>query len=32
MPGEKRVIQIELETSDTRGNKPEVVTEGINIE
>jgi hypothetical protein len=32
MPGEKRVIQIELENSDTRGNKPEVVTEGINIE
>jgi len=29
MPGEKRVIQIELEDADTRGEKPKVEIEGL---
>ena len=32
MPGEKKIIKMEMENSDTRGDKPEVITEGINIE
>lgn len=32
LPGDQRTIQIELENADTRGEKPEVVLEGINIE
>jgi hypothetical protein len=31
MPGEKRTINIELDNSDTRGNRPEIIIEGINI-
>jgi hypothetical protein len=29
MPGEKKVIQIELEDADTRGEKPKVEIEGL---
>lgn len=32
MPGEKRIIQIELKNEDTRRDKPVVVAEGVNIE
>jgi hypothetical protein len=32
MPGEKKTIKMEIDKTDTRGNKPEVITEGINIE
>lgn len=32
MPGEKRSVQIELENADSRGEKPQVVVEGFNIE
>jgi hypothetical protein len=32
MPGEKRTIKIEINNSDTRGNKPQVETDGVNIE
>jgi hypothetical protein len=32
MPGEKRKIKIELNNPDTRGTKPVVVVEGVNIE
>jgi hypothetical protein len=31
MPGDKRIIKIELDNSDTRGNVPEVKINGINI-
>lgn len=31
MPGEKRAVEIELEKADTRGEKPVVVAEGINL-
>ena len=31
MPGEKRIINTEVENSDTHGNEPEVIIEGINI-
>jgi hypothetical protein len=31
MPGERRIIKIEMDNSDTRGNKPKIRTEGINI-
>lgn len=31
MPGEQRTISIELENADTRGEKPQLVLEGINI-
>jgi hypothetical protein len=31
MPGEKRIIKIELENADTRGEKPVVDAEGVNI-
>jgi hypothetical protein len=31
MPGERRIVNIEIENSDTRGKKPEVIIEGINI-
>ena len=31
MPGERRTINIELDNSDTRNNRPEIITEGINI-
>jgi hypothetical protein len=31
MPGEKRTVKIELENADTRGEKPSIVVEGINI-
>jgi hypothetical protein len=32
MPGEKRTVEIEIDNSDTRGNKPQVEIEGVNIE
>lgn len=32
MPGEMRTIKIEINDSDTRGNKPSVEIEGINVE
>jgi len=32
MPGEKRTIAVELQESDTRGEKPAVVVEGYHIE
>ncbi len=32
MPGERRTIRIELENSDTRGEKPRVVVEGFNTQ
>jgi hypothetical protein len=32
MPGEKKVIKMEFENSDTYGEKPVVALEGINIE
>ncbi len=32
LPGEKRVIKMELKDEDTRGEKPMVVTEGFNVE
>lgn len=31
MPGEQRTITIELENADSRGEKPQLVLEGINI-
>ncbi len=31
MPGEKRTVKIEVENADTRGEKPAVIAEGINI-
>ncbi len=32
MPGERRTIKIELQNADTRGEKPVVVAEGVNVE
>ncbi|MGA2630095.1 MAG: glycoside hydrolase family 2 protein [Terriglobia bacterium] len=32
MPGDRRTIRIELENSDTRGEKPRVVVEGFNTQ
>ena len=32
MPGEKRRIEIEVQHTDTRGEKPDVVLEGMNLE
>ena len=32
MPGEKRIIKMEFQEGDTRGEKPEVVVEGYHIE
>ncbi len=32
MPGEKRTVNIEVNNSDTRGNKPQVEIEGVNVE
>ena len=32
MPGEKRVINMEVQDADTRGEKPEIAIEGWNIE
>ena len=32
MPGEKKTVEIEINNSDTRGNKPQVETDGVNIE
>jgi hypothetical protein len=32
MPGEKRNVEIEINNSDTRGNEPQVETDGVNIE
>ena len=32
MPGEKRTVKIELQNADTRGEKPVVVVEGVNVE
>ncbi len=32
MPGEQRTIKIELQNADTRGEKPIVVAEGVNVE
>jgi hypothetical protein len=32
MPGERRTIKIEFQNADTRGEKPVVVAEGINVE
>jgi hypothetical protein len=31
MPGERRTIHMEIEHEDTRGEKPEVIIEGMNI-
>jgi hypothetical protein len=31
MPGEKRIVHMEVENADTRGEKPAVVFEGMNI-
>ena len=31
MPGDKKTVLIEINNSDTRGEKPEVEIEGVNI-
>ncbi len=31
MPGERRVIQTELEDADARGERPKIVVEGFNL-
>jgi len=31
MPGEEKLIQIELEHEDTRGEQPVVIIEGLNV-
>ncbi|MGA7720561.1 MAG: hypothetical protein WCA84_05220 [Ignavibacteriaceae bacterium] len=31
MPGVRRIIKIGMDNSDTRGNKPKIRTDGINI-
>jgi len=31
MPGERRTIKIELQNADTRGEKPVVLAEGVNL-
>ena len=32
MPGEKRVISIDLANADTRGEAPRIVVEGFNVQ
>ena len=32
MPGEKRVVSAEMDAADTRGEKPEIIIEGVNVE
>jgi hypothetical protein len=31
MPGEQKSIQIQIENADTRGEKPRIVLEGLNV-